>query len=561
MEHPDQAGDRPLILTGANAAFARTLWQFLRSAERRRHVAGYDWIAYDLGMTGAQRRELERRFAWCSFRSFDFAAHPPHLRVERGTYAWKPAIIHEAARDRRGPVMWLDSATILRDGLTEPLEIIRRNGLVTLSGRTAIGENADHRMFAAIGFPLELWHVRERVGGVFGFDTRHAVARDLVRRWYEVALDEAVIAPPGAPQAHNYDQALLSCLLITEAAAGRLSLEPSFDVDISLPRPMRWLTTRNKVDPRLPTWADPLARAWYWTYKTVDQALLRWHGWLDRWPDGLRRVFKENFTVHLVDARTGRRRALDGPRLGYWADPFVHDAGDRRWLFVEEYMASQDRGRLVALEVFSDLSVGPVSVVADAPTHRSFPFLFTIDGVLHMIPESGDELTLDIWRCERLPDRWRRVRRLFWGIAAVDTVVVRRDGRWWLITSVQDPAGGNPSLEIHSTDDLLQGRLQPHPINATHLYRDAANGTGRNAGPVVEHEGRLLRMVQWSSGHYGEGSRVMEIVELDETHYREEPFTGAHPLAEIVASHSPHHVSRHGSLTAFDVRDRARDWP
>ncbi len=558
--HDDEAGDRPLLISAADAAFARTLWQLLRSAERRRHVEGFDWVVYDLGMAPDQLAALRRRFPWCAFRSFAAARHPPHVRVARRTFAWKPVIVHEAARERRGPVFWLDAGTLLLDGLAEPLDILRRTGVVALTSLTAIGRKADPRTLEALGLPRELWHEREKIGGFFGFDTRSPAAWEIVCRWRDAALDERVIAPADPVPDHKYDQAVLSALLIGAAAAGRLSLEPVVDVDISLPRPMRWIATRNKVDPRLPTWTDPLVRAWYRTWKAGDRALIRWNGWLDRRPDGLRRVFKENFTVHLVDTATGAERAVPHPGLGYYADPFVRDDGERRWLFAEDYVAALDRGRLVAMEVFPDLSTGPARVVIDAPTHRSFPFLFEIDGVLHMIPESAEDRTVDLWRSDAMPDRWRLVRRLLWDVDMVDTVAFRRAGLWWLVGSRADPAGGR-CLTVFSTDDLLAAPLRRHPVSDLGIDAGAPHGSGRNAGPTIDHDGRLLRVVQASTDHYGQGARVLELVELDAERWREVPFEGAHPIAEIVARHAPHHVSRHGSLLAYDVRDRARSWP
>lgn len=561
MTTRDATGDRPLVVTGADATFARTLWQLLRSAERRRHVEGFDWLVFDLGMRPDQVADLRRRFPWIAVRPFDFAAEPEHVRMERRTFAWKPILIDRVADERQGPVFWLDSATILVEGLGEPLAVVRRRGVVTLRSLTPIGRKVDPRTLAALGVPPELWHERERIGGFLGFDTRHAAARALVQDWAAAARDPAVIAPQEAIGDHKFDQAVLSALLVREASAGRLEIEPAADVDISLPRPMRWITTRNKVDPRLPTWADPLVRAWYRTYKAVDQALHRWHDFLDRRPDGLRRLFKENFTVHLVDTATGATRPVPGPRFGYYADPFVRDAGERRWLFVEEYMGAEDRGRLVAMEVGRDLSTGPAVPVIDAPSHRSFPCLFEIDGVLHMIPESAADRTVDLFRCEGLPDRWRLVRRLAWDVDMVDTIALRRDGRWWLIGSRDDGMGDHRRLAVFSTEDLRNGALEEHPVGRERLFADASQGTGRNAGPPFEIDGRLFRVMQKSAHHYGEGAEVREIVALDRTHYRDVPFDGAHPIAAIVARHSPHHVSTHGTLLAFDVRDRVRRWP
>ena len=53
---------------------------------------------------------------------------------------------------------------------------------------------------------------------------------------------------------------------------------------------------------------------------------------------------------------------------------------------------------------------------------------------------------------------------------------------------------------------------------------------------------------------------LMQIERLTTTEFRESLFAGDHPAMPIVAVFSPHHLSMAGGLTAFDIRDRARDW-
>mgnify|MGYP001765888149 CR=1 FL=1 len=274
--HPSEPRrDRPLVVTAADARFARTLWQFLRSAERRRAVEGLDWLAWDLGMEPEQLAGLRRRFPWCGFRRFDASAHPPHVRVSAGTWAWKPVIVVESARDRGGPVLWADSGAIVRPRFREVFDEIRRTGVLTLWSKTAIGRKADPRTLARTGLAPELWGVIERPATIFGFDAGDPTACDLIRRWAAFCEDPETIAPVDAMPGHKFDQAVLNCVLIAATAEGRLASLPVGDIDISSGRPVAWFTTRNKVDPRLPTWTDPLCRLWYWTYKTVDQALHR----------------------------------------------------------------------------------------------------------------------------------------------------------------------------------------------------------------------------------------------------------------------------------------------
>src|SRR5690606_10172141 len=111
-------------------------------------------------------------------------------------------------------------------------------------------------------------------------------------------------------------------------------------------------------------------------------------------------------------------------------------------------------------------------------------------------------------------------------------------------------------LAVFHSNDLLEGAWLPHPVNARALYMEAPQGTGRNAGAVIMDGGRIFRPVQDSTNFYGEGMKMMEIVELSETAYHEVPAEPPYPFADIVTRPRVHHVTTSGGLTAWDVRVR-----
>jgi hypothetical protein len=190
--------------------------------------------------------------------------------------------------------------------------------------------------------------------------------------------------------------------------------------------------------------------------------------------------------------------------------------------------------------------------------HSSFPFLFEIDGLPHMIPETCERKSVDLYVCETWPNRWRLKRRLLFGIDAADTMVLWSDGYWWLFTSAR---GGNSNrhLEIYFTDNLETGTLHPHPMNTSFLYGDRAHGTGRNAGYLARSSnGEIIRLMQKSQHFYGEGVSLMKITELNAERFNETSITSLPELPLIKPGFATHHVSKIGNLIAYDVRDRAR---
>jgi len=250
---------------------------------------------------------------------------------------------------------------------------------------------------------------------------------------------------------------------------------------------------------------------------------------------------------------------VPSPWARYFADPFLLRRGDRSYVFFEDFDYLRRTGRISVCEIGADLAAGEPVTALEEPHHLSYPLLFEQGGRLFMLPESSHARSVDLYECLEFPSRFVLRRRLIENIDAADTTLLEHDGRIFLFTSVS--AGGSSrvrSLRIYSTPDLLEGSLDPHPVNARGLYADQPFTSGRGAGPFLRHGDTWLRPVQWSRLFYGEGMRLMRIVRLTPTEFAEEPFTDPHPVAELIARYSPHHYSSDGDLAVLDTRDR---WP
>jgi hypothetical protein len=247
---------------------------------------------------------------------------------------------------------------------------------------------------------------------------------------------------------------------------------------------------------------------------------------------------------------------VSAPAGSYFADPFPWTQDGEPWLFLEQFRYSRNRGRLVARR----LSGGPVLPVDLAGHgHASFPCVFQDGGQLLMLPETGEDGSLDLYACERFPDRWRRVRVLASGLDAADSVPLRHAGRWWLITSLRAARAdaGHRALAIFHTGDLLSGALEPHPVNAERRFVDSPFSFGRNAGPVfADSGGRLLRPIQASRRYYGEALAWTRIDALSPSEFHETPLAAAPDELSALPATRLHHVATHGAWLACDTRDR-----
>lgn len=545
---------QPLVLTAADHRFARTLMQFLLSAERQGENRRCRWVIGDLGLTEGDRSLLARRFPWAALHPFSFAEYPPHVALAAGSYAWKPVIIRALAQGHDGPLFWFDSGTILRRPLDEVLAALRLQGFWGLRSQMPLARKCDVRVMDALGVPCEVRHLREYAAGAVGFDLANPLGRTLVDDWGRHALIRDHIAPEAYPAFHKHDQALLNCLLAGAAFTG--DFEPTADeIDISSASPSRLVSTRNYVAPGLPLVVDPLLRARAAAVKAADRLWHRARRFDDTRLDGLRRRWKEHFSIRLHDSRSGRHVVLKGRRDSYYADPFIWQRDGRFWIFAEEFVYARDQGRLVVLALDENLAVAAAEPLTFVPgfaaldCHASFPFIFAHAGAVYMIPETHERRAVDLFVCEDWPRRWRLVRRLLWDIDAVDTVAVEREGRWYLITSVAG-AAANRHLEIHHADNILSGCFSVHPVSNRNVYGNNTNGTGRNAGSIIRQpDSSLLRLMQNNPDHYGQGHQTMRITTLTPTDFTEEFI----PPGDVA-----HHRTQAGPITATDIRDRHR---
>jgi len=541
-----------IVATGANERFGRTLQQLLLSAERSGDHRRYHWVAYDLGLSADRRAAIAARFDWCELRNFPFDAVPPHYAPETGSFSWKPWILWQMVSETDAPVLWLDSATVIRTDLQGIFDAIAQQGIYLLRGQTAIRDRCDVKVRRALNLPPTLDAMREFIAGVVGIDPAHDLARAVARDWASLAMRRDLVLPDEvSSDRHMNDQAVLNCLVLPRIADGTLRSSGD-DADISSGRPVRAISTRNKLPPDFPLWADRFARGYHAVAKAVDQAAIR----LDKWHGRttvLYRWLTEYYRIIIHDG-SGPERVLPCAFGHYYADPFLLEENGVPWVFFEDYVYLKRRGRISAMPAAGGRAVP----VLDPGCHASFPFLFRVDDTLYMVPETCAAGGIDLYECTRFPDAWALRRRLINGVNAAESAVFFRDGRWWLITSLESPDNGGflRYLAIYHTDDPLTGEWVAHPVNKAALYMGEPKGTGRCAGYMIESDGRLFRPMQKSSKYYSEGMVFMEITVLTPSEFAEREVPAPAGFSAAAGRPGVHHATRAGTLLAHDQRVR-----
>jgi hypothetical protein len=264
-------------------------------------------------------------------------------------------------------------------------------------------------------------------------------------------------------------------------------------------------------------------------------------------------MLRERFGISVLRGKwdqsmSWRTAAASLSRGRYWADPFLHTRGGRTFCFVEDLVQKTEKGHITALELVGTRIVEH-GVALQEPFHLSFPFLFEYRGELYMCPESCASRQIRVYRCTEFPLKWKLEKTLMDGVSAVDTLLFPKDGRWWMLTNIDESETGDHCSELYlfSADSPLSTTWAPHRQNP--ILVDSIGG--RNGGLIIDGE-KLLRLGQCQGfDQYGQSLRVYEIKEISESRYAEELVAEIKPdfRKGIVGTH---HLSTDGRTTVID---------
>jgi hypothetical protein len=172
-----------------------------------------------------------------------------------------------------------------------------------------------------------------------------------------------------------------------------------------------------------------------------------------------------------------------------------------------------------------------------------------------MMPETGENRTVEVYRCERFPDRWALHKVLLSNIAAFDATLVREAGRWWMFVNVAEP-GADPNEELHLYwSDSPLGPWAPHVANP--VLSDVRRARG--AGPLFRRDGVLYRPSQDCSAAYGSAVSINRVDVLSTERYQETPVGRMDP-DRAAGMRCMHTFGAAGRLRVLDFVVRRSRW-
>lgn len=217
---------------------------------------------------------------------------------------------------------------------------------------------------------------------------------------------------------------------------------------------------------------------------------------------------------------------IESPKGHFCADPFLYEHGGKTWLFFEDFHYAERRGVISCAEIVRNGELGEPREVLRRPYHLSYPHVFHHEGETFMIPETGANGTVELYRAAEFPHRWELEQTLFSGAMPLDTTVWFENGRVWFFVTIVDPPGSGTQLFLFHADSLT-GRWIYHPANPICMDERRSRG----AGAIFSHAGSTIRPGQDGSHGYGYSFNWNQIIRLSLTDYEERPLMDILPAS------------------------------
>lgn len=116
-------------------------------------------------------------------------------------------------------------------------------------------------------------------------------------------------------------------------------------------------------------------------------------------------------------------------KLGYWyADPVVVKNKDKTYVFAEAYDRKNFRGHIEVIELLNDMTpCKGFTKVLQEPYHMSFPMVFKWNDDFFMIPETSENMSINLYKAIEFPYVWKMEKKFNVDNLYVDTIVISNE--------------------------------------------------------------------------------------------------------------------------------------
>ena len=242
------------------------------------------------------------------------------------------------------------------------------------------------------------------------------------------------------------------------------------------------------------------------------------------------------------------------PKDRFWADPVIIEDNGRYYVFIEELIYKNKIAHLSVFELKEDGSYSEPKIILKKPYHLSYPFVFKEQGKYYMIPETAHNNDIQLYEAHSFPFHWKFKQNLMENIKASDTTLLKKDGKWWMFTSIKHFNQGiyDNDLSVFYADSLFSTVWSAHM--KTPMKQDIANA--RQGGPFFKIDNEYFRVSQNCETNYGNGFNVNKVQNISESKYMEDLVYGfsAIGMKNTLGVHTYNHLK--GRLRFYDILTR-----
>ncbi len=225
---------------------------------------------------------------------------------------------------------------------------------------------------------------------------------------------------------------------------------------------------------------------------------------------------RKRTSKHSFDDPSGYR-IIRPPLDRFYADPFLFKRDGKNYLFFEDLRYNEGRALISCAELDAEGNLGEIFEALRCSYHLSYPFLFEHDGEVYMIPETKQNRTVELYRAEEFPRRWKLEAVLLNDVYAVDATLHVQDGKFWMFAGLSNGRYSNSDELAIFYADQLTGPWKPHRGNP--VVSDVRRA--RPAGALFYRDGKLIRPSQDCGEAYGYALNFSEVLKLTEDEYEE----------------------------------------
>lgn len=200
------------------------------------------------------------------------------------------------------------------------------------------------------------------------------------------------------------------------------------------------------------------------------------------------------------------------------ADAFVYATSNSMSLYYELQSSFHAKGVLMETTTKDGLIWSTPTIALEEDCHLSFPNVFDMDGKTWMLPETFMKRQVRLYRKEASSNKFILDSVLVEGGKFVDSFICKKDGVYYLFTSLQYD-DNSYDLKLYYSEEMC-GNYIEHPSSPI----SHGKAFQRNAGSMINVNNKLFRPAQECSAFYGQNVHIMEVQELSKDVYREVPY-------------------------------------